>query len=197
MQKTNDGLLKIGENWLNPKKGRVLISEPFASDMIFKKSVVYIVDHSEDSTMGFILNKQVDIEGNPFFRIIGVLPFELSFGGPVAINRILYIHTLGPQVIPNSVEISDGIYLGGDYKAVRDKIDSGEASPKDVRFFLGYAGWSSHQLEQEIKSKFWIVGNLDKETIMDYHSDVWGEAVKKLGGRYKLWENLPSNPQLN
>jgi putative transcriptional regulator len=196
--KTNvESLLKIGENWLNPKKGRVLISEPFASDMIFKKSVVYIVEHSENNTMGFILNKRVNIETNPFFRVIGVLPFELSFGGPVGVNRILFLHTLGLNVIPGSKEIADGIFLGGNYKVVREKLDSGEISDRDVRFFIGCAGWSPKQLENEINSKFWVVGNLDKSIIMDFHSDIWGEAVKSLGGKYALWKNLPEDPSLN
>ena len=192
----SNGLLKIGENWLNPRKGRVLISEPFGSDAIFRKSVVYITEHSDKLTSGFIINKPVGLNNNSFFRLISFMPFDLSFGGPVEINRILFIHTLGSQ-IAGSVEIADGIYFGGDYRTVIKKMESGEASRNDVRFFMGYALWHPKQLENEIKSKYWIVGNLEKDVIMDYNSDTWASAVKNLGGRYSFWQNLPSNPMWN
>ena len=194
---TEESPLKIGDNWLKPQKGRILISEPFAGDFVFKKSVVYIVEHSEQQTMGFILNKPVDMDKNPFFKIIGLLPYELSFGGPVGMNRILYLHTLDSETIPGSKEIFDGIFLGGNYKSVLKLVESGKIGEKDVRFFLGCAVWSPKQLEREIASKFWIVGNLPKDKIMDYNGDVWASAVKQLGGRYKLWEDLPSNPMWN
>ena len=189
------GLLKIGENWLNPKKGRILVSEPFAGDYIFRKSVVYITEHSEKETSGFILNKPAGLD-NPFLRIIGAMPFDISFGGPVAVNRLMFIHTLG-QKVPGSEEISDGIYFGGDFRTVMRLLENGGAAKNDVRFFLGYSGWRSGQLEQEINSKFWIVGSLDRETVMNFETDIWAEAVKSLGGRYRFWQNLPANPIWN
>ena len=193
----NKDLLKIDENWLNPTKGRVLVSEPFASNVIFKRSVVYIIENSAVRTLGFIRNKPVIIKNNPLLDLIMPLPVRLSFGGPVYLDRISCIHTLGNSIIPNSQEIADGVYFGGDCNLVMKKITLGEIPQEQVRFFLGCTAWRPNQLQEEINSKYWIVGNLDKKFIVNYDSNVWAEAVNNLGGHYKLWGNLPINPMWN
>lgn len=190
-------LLKIDQNWLEPQAGRILVSEPYSSDHIFEKSVVLIAEHNEKGTLGFILNKPIMIEANPLLKFFGVFPPNISLGGPLGLNCVISLHSLGPDIIPESKPVSDGIFYGGSYKEILRKIEDGLVSEHDVRFFLGYSSWAPKQLDKEIESKFWIVGNLDRKTIMDYDSDIWAEAVKNLGGHYTMWQNLPSNPIYN
>ena len=45
---------------VDPGIGKILVSEPFLLDSYFKRSVILLGEHSEEGTVGFILNKQTD-----------------------------------------------------------------------------------------------------------------------------------------
>ncbi|MCQ2974238.1 MAG: YqgE/AlgH family protein [Bacteroidales bacterium] len=198
MEKINDhDLLSIDQNWFRPMSGRILISEPFSGAEYFEKAVVYLADYGKQGTVGFILNKPILLNVNPLLSGLAQYPWNLWYGGPVGNDSIYFIHTAGPNIIPGSVPIADGIFWGGDFDLVIKKMESGELSEKSIRFFLGYSGWEEGQLEKEIEKKFWLVGNLDPAIIMNPDADIWKEAVKKMGGRYHVWENLPPDPSMN
>jgi putative transcriptional regulator len=102
-------------------------------------------------------------------------------------------------LIENSIEISDGIYWGGDFEKTISLINQKTISEDDIRFFLGYSGWSSLQLDEELSSKSWIVVvNQYESQIIKKSSDAfWKENMIQLGGNYLLWSNAPENPSLN
>jgi len=68
-----------------------------------------------------------------------------------------------------------------------------------VKFFLGYSGWSNRQLEIEIKEGSWIMFNRELKTkdIFKNSKRIWKEKMLKLGGKYLLWLNAPENPNHN
>ena len=84
--------------------------------------------------------------------------FSVYNGGPVEQDNLYFIHNI-PDVIPNSVEIANGIYWGGDFNITLNLINEGKITKKNIRFFLGYSGWEAHQLENELKENAWIVRN--------------------------------------
>ena len=190
-------LLSIDRNWLQPEAGRILISKPFSGDAYFDKSVVYLTESSDNGFVGFILNKPVLTNISMAHQKNHSGTWNLWFGGPVRSEYVYFIHTAGPEVIPGSIQVADGIYWGGNFNEVSRKIENGEINEKSVRFFLGYSGWENDQLDKEINEKFWIVGKLEPSIIMNTEADIWKEAVKNLGGRYRVWENLPPDPILN
>ncbi|MBR4440508.1 MAG: YqgE/AlgH family protein [Bacteroidales bacterium] len=192
----NIDLLSIDQNWLQPGAGKILISKPFSGEAYFDKSVVYIAKHDEEGSVGFILNKPVLTDIN-IIKHIQNYSWNLWFGGPVQSEFIYFIHTAGKELVPGCLPIAEGIFWGGDFNLVTKLIEKGKISEKSIRFFLGYSGWEKGQLEKEINEKFWIVGKLDTSIIMDTEADTWKEAVKNLGGRYRVWENLPPDPLLN
>jgi putative transcriptional regulator len=128
------------------KQGRVLISEPFLNDTYFKRSVVLLTEHSEEGSIGFVLNKPVDLSVNDVLADFPEIDTEVSIGGPVNTNTIHYIHTLG-DLIPNSVKVLDNLFWGGDFEVIKEMISEGRIKGSEIRFFLGYAGWSPKQLE--------------------------------------------------
>ena len=141
---------------LKPKKGKLLIAEPsLTGDVSFNRSVVLLAEHNDEGSVGFILNKPLNYSMNDLVDEIEV-PFPVFNGGPVEQDNLYFIHKV-PDLIPNSVEISDGIYWGGDFEITVMLVNSGKISQKDIRFFLGYSGWASLQLDQELDSKSWIV----------------------------------------
>lgn len=183
---------------LKPKKGKLLIAEPsLTGDVSFNRSVVLIAEHNEEGSVGFILNKPLDYDISDLVSEISV-PFPVFNGGPVEQDNLYFIHKV-PHLINDSVEISDGIFWGGDFDATIALINNGAITNKDIRFFLGYSGWSSLQLVQELNSKSWIVvkNHYESEIIDKSVNSFWKEKMMELGGDYLLWSNAPENPSLN
>ena len=69
----------------------------------------------------------------------------------------------------------------------------------DIKFFLGYSGWESSQLENELKSNSWVVtNNVYNEKIIDKdYQTFWKEKMLEFGGEYSIWSNAPENPNYN
>lgn len=181
---------------MTPEQGRILISEPLLNDSYFKRSVVLLTEHSENGSVGFVLNKPIDI---PITDVISDFPsfnITLYVGGPVGKDTVHYIHTLG-ELIPNSVHVKDNIYWGGDFEQVKEYIREGLIQPSQIRFFLGYSGWSPKQLEGEIDNNAWLVSEVESSKIMKPDENLWKKILQNLGSHYKSWTNCPENPTLN
>ncbi len=183
---------------LKPKKGKLLIAEPtLTGDVSFNRSVVLLAEHNHEGSVGFILNKPLEYNINDLVSEISI-PFQVYNGGPVEQDNLYFIHKV-PHLIENSTEISNGIYWGGDFEKTIDLINSEVISEEDIRFFLGYSGWASLQLDQELSSKSWVVvrNDYDSSLIQKSSEAFWKEKMIELGGNYLLWSNAPENPNLN
>ncbi len=188
---------KIETNSLAPEKGQVLIAEPFLNDLYFKRSIVLLTEHSEDGTVGFVLNKPVNLRITEIISDFPDFDANISIGGPVNTNTIHYIHTLG-KLIPNSVFVKENLWWGGDFDAVKYLIQKGNIQKEQIRFFLGYSGWMPNQLKGELMQNSWLVGNLDSYKIMNHNMNtLWQDTLKAMGSKYKMWINSPENPSMN
>lgn len=192
----NIDIFKIRTNNVLPKKGRILIAEPFLPGSYFNRSIVFLVEHGSEGTVGFILNKPVDFEVVGFDEEFPNFKERLYVGGPVSNESVYYIHTMG-DLIPNSVKIMDGLFWGGDFDHLKDLIHTGFADNTKVRFFLGYSGWDKDQLKEELDEDSWLVTDISPKIVMQSSEELWKDMVKQLGGKYSLWENFPENPALN
>ncbi|MBT8252336.1 MAG: YqgE/AlgH family protein, partial [Bacteroidia bacterium] len=119
-------------------------------------------------------------------------------GGPVEQDNLYFIHTV-PDYIPNSIEISNGIFWGGDFNTVIEFINKGELNETNVRFFLGYSGWDANQLNDELNSNSWILTEniYDSDIIAKSDNSFWKEKMLELGGEYSFWSNAPEDPSYN
>ena len=181
---------------LAPCKGRIIISEPFLAGNFFGRSTVLLVEHSSDGSVGFILNKPLQAKINELFIMpAGYIP-PLFVGGPVGGDSLFYIHTLGDQ-IEGSSHVKDELYWGGDFEALKMAISSGNVGQGQVKFFVGYSGWSPGQLENEIKENSWLVAEADTKLVMNSDRNFWIESVRNAGGHYETWENFPEDPNSN
>lgn len=183
---------------LKPNKGKLLIAEPsLTGDVSFNRSVVLLAEHNEEGSVGFILNKPLEYLINDLVTEI-TIPFQVYNGGPVEQDNLYFIHKV-PHLIDDSIEISDGIYWGGNFEKTVALINQKIISEDDIRFFLGYSGWSSLQLNQELSSKSWIVvdNEYQSQIIKKSLGAFWREKMMELGGDYLIWSNAPENPNLN
>ncbi|PLX19391.1 MAG: transcriptional regulator [Marinilabiliales bacterium] len=188
--------LNIEHENLAPKQGRILISEPLLSDSYFKRSVVLITEYSDQGAVGFVLNKPVDLPLNEVLADFPDFNAQVYIGGPVAKDTIHFLHTLG-ELVPNSVHVLDNIYWGGNFESLKELIAEGIVESSQVRFFLGYSGWSPNQLEDEIEENAWIVTRVESDKIMSADKDIWKKTLDELGKKYKVWANFPENPAMN
>lgn len=180
------------------KKGHLLIAEPsIIGDLSFNRSVILLADHNAEGSVGFILNKPLK------YTIKDLLPeiqsnFKIYNGGPVEQDNLYFIHNV-PNLIPNSIEISDGIFWGGDFDLTKNLINTGILKKKNIRFFLGYTGWDSEQLENEMQANSWILTNnvYENKILGKASAHFWKEKIVELGGEYLIWSNAPENPILN
>ncbi len=183
---------------LKPKKGNLLIAEPtIIGDLSFNRSVILLADFTTEGSIGFILNKPLE------YALKDLVPdtdsdFKVFNGGPVEQDNLYFIHRI-PELIPNSIEISQGVFWGGDFDVVLSLINEFKIKDKDIRFFLGYSGWEPNQLEHELESNAWVVTeNIYKEEIIEKCCETfWKEKMLELGGEYSIWSNAPENPSYN
>ncbi len=180
-----------------PEKGKFLISEPFLLDPSFKRTVVLLTEHDEEGSVGFVLNRPLDANIND--ALVDFPDFEapLYMGGPVQPDTLHYIHRLGDE-LDNSQEIFEGLYWGGDFEKLKLLIETRHISKNDIRFFIGYSGWDTGQLEDELKWKSWIVAKATMENVFHTNTNqLWKKVLKEMGRNYEVLSNYPEDPRLN
>ena len=181
-----------------PQRGDLLISEPFLPDPNFERSVVYLCEHDENGSFGFVLNQQSQVDLDQVIEEIPEAKTPVYIGGPVERNTLHFLHRT-PELLDSSKEICNGIMWGANFDKLVHLIDTGQIDFNDIRFFVGYSGWSPGQLEEELQSNSWIVfrGAL-KEHVFDFDSkDLWKQVMNQLGGKYRMMSNYPTDPRLN
>lgn len=184
-------------NELEPKVGRLLLAEPFLSEPHFKRSVIFLCEHSEEGSLGFVLNKFSDIKLSDIIDMPEAEAFDIAIGGPVEPESLYFLHTLGKE-IKDSIEIVDGVYMGGDFDQVKFLIKEKLITPEQIRFFIGYSGWSKDQLSDEMKEDAWYVSESKKDFIMNVSSEsLWNEVLENMGTEFKIISNFPESPALN
>ncbi|AXF62098.1 MULTISPECIES: YqgE/AlgH family protein [unclassified Leclercia] len=166
-----------------------LIAMPALQDPIFRRSVVYICEYSEEGAMGIIINKPLEnltVEGileklkiSQDERIPEIrLDKPVMLGGPLAEDRGFILHT--PPGFSSSIRISDNTVV----TTSRDVLETlGTTSqPADVLVALGYASWEKGQLEQEILDNAWLTAPADLNILFKTPiADRWRDAAKLIG----------------
>ena len=170
-----------------PHPGAILVSEPFLREEYFAHAVICLVDYGlEESSMGVVMNRSTayTLQG----LVQGVSRREdvpVFCGGPMSCDRLYYLHTLG-QFIPDSRQVVPGLYIGGDFNAMLDYVNSGLDIDGHIRFFIGY-------------NRVWAVAEPSdpKELLTGADDPYWHRHVRMLGNRFRGWRYHPQNPHAN
>ena len=178
--------------------GNLLLSEPFMLDPNFKRTVVMLCEHIEDGgTVGFILNRPLNVRVCDALVDFDTVTNELYYGGPVSQDTLHYLHRYG-ELIEDSVRITDDIYWGGNFEQIGNLLRAGSIEPANFKFFLGYSGWSPGQLQGEMDEQAWIVTPAQSRYIFDISDKaLWKIVLSDLGGEYRQIVNYPEDPLLN
>jgi len=179
-------------------KGKLLISPKIVTDDIFfNRSVVIVVDHKKSGSLGFILNKKLNYTLNDILDNVDIsLPVYL--GGPVDQDNLFFIHNCN-ELIPNSIYIDYNLFWGGDFKMAISLINNKTINNKNICFYLGYTGWSSGQLDLEMKNNTWVLkdNSYKNKIITKNKKSLWKDYMISFGGDNLIWANSPNNPYLN
>lgn len=164
------------------KRGVLLVASPTLGDPNFRESVVLIVEHGEEGTLGVILNRPTEVllsEVLPDIAALKGTAHRLFAGGPVQPAQLLMLFRLTePQAHARSV--FDGVYMGGTPETLERVI----AQPKPTetfKAFAGSAGWAPGQLAYEMHQGAWAILPPDSAGVFDRKSaTLWRDCIDRL-----------------
>lgn len=179
------------------KAGKVLLAEPFMFDSNFKRSAILLCEHNEEGSVGFIMNKELDMRVDELIGDFPEFDANVSFGGPVQTDTIHYVHNVG-ELLEDSVKILNGVFWGGNFEKLKFLIDSQLVLPENIRFFVGYSGWSEGQLLDEMDFGSWVLANMHSNYMFKSKPQLlWEQIMSNKGDRYSVISQLPEGATWN
>ena len=193
-------MVKLDFTKFKPSQGKLLLSEPFMNDPNFKRTVVLLASHNEEGSVGFVLNRPMELNLGQVIEEFQKNIFPVWDGGPVQRDALFYIHTLG-DAVPDSIPIVGDLCWSGNFETVKALIKGNKIAENEIRLFVGYSGWSAGQLHEEIKRNSWLVAPATIEHVMNAGSStdekLWKDVLKSMGKDYSILANFPENPLWN
>jgi putative transcriptional regulator len=178
-------------------KGQLLLDGGNLRGSFFQRTVILICQHDAEGAFGLVLNRASG--SNAGEMIVADLPDQikslpLHLGGPVQPNALSYLHS--DDFLPDA-NVMPNLSLGHSLDSL---VDLGEsfAPTQKLRLFVGYAGWSPGQLEDEIKRDAWLIHPATLDLVFDASPEqLWQNVLRKKGGKYRLLAETPDDPSLN
>ncbi len=179
--------------------GRLLVATPLLEDPNFRRTVVLILDHSDDGAMGLVLNRPMDLEVSSVladWQPHVTSPGRLFQGGPVALDS-----ALGLVGVPGDDDAPVGVrrILGSlglvDLDTPPEVVVGGVAG---VRIFAGHSGWEPDQVEDEIGEGAWYVVDAEaRDPFSDAPQDLWRAVLRRQRGDLAFLSSFPEDPGAN
>lgn len=177
--------------------GTILLSEPFMMDPNFKRAAVLLVDHTKDGSIGFVLNQESDVRVNELIKDFPEFDAPVYIGGPVGRDTVHYLHRRG-DLLEESDSVIKGIWWGGDFERLKFLIRQELISPGDIRFFVGYSGWSKDQLEEEMAHGTWVTAAMDPNYLFKSSSDtLWSQVMDHKGNAFSVIADMDDEVKFN
>ncbi len=183
---------------MNNLTGSLLIASPKLPDPNFYRSVVFIVEHSEQGALGVILNRESDTS---LRRVWENIPDSicrskrhLHIGGPVE-GPLMALH---PDSELDGVEVIPDVYFSSEKSTLEALVAQRE---KPFRIFSGYAGWGTGQLDGELLAGGWLTTSANRQHIFADHRDLWQQITHAIGAeitnRALKIRHQPTDPRDN
>jgi putative transcriptional regulator len=177
-------------------RGQLLIAGPALLDPNFWRTVVLVVEHSDDGAFGLVLNRPSETtvgEAVPEITELADSDEILFIGGPVQPSAVI--------VLGRFEDPGDAVLLAFDDVGVLGAGPSPEelsAGLIAARAFVGHAGWGPGQLDDELERGDWILDTARLEDAFCSEPEaLWSSVLARKGGRYALLARMPPDPSLN
>ncbi len=180
-----------------PATGRILLSEPFLADPNFVHSVILLVRHDAEGSVGFTINHKSETQLNEILEDFPEVDAPVYIGGPVSNESLFYLHGIGDK-LTGSIKIQEGLYWGGDFEELKNLLAAGKVNLDEFIFLVGYSGWEKEQLEGELAQHSWIVTDISTQTVFsNNYETIWNELLTNFNKAFKIVSNFPEDPSLN
>jgi putative transcriptional regulator len=182
-------------------RGRLLVATPDLREPNFARSVVLMLEHSDEGALGIVLNRPTDVrvaDALPDWADVCAAPACLFIGGPVQPDAVIAVGRIAaPAATREPVPVPDGFTELYDGLGTVD-LDATSAAFASVRVFVGYAGWAPGQLEGELAGGGWIVvDRTDGDVDGPSPSDLWRHVLRRQPGRTAIFALAPDDPSVN
>ncbi len=160
-----------------------LVAVPQLGDRQFLRSVIFLIEHNAQGSMGLVINKPGSLSFGDFFgsqnmTYTGDPQALLCEGGPVQPERAFLLHS-GPPVGPESEEVVRGLQLSYSMESLGVLA---QRPPDHFRVYLGYTGWGPGQLAEELSVGAWLVGDADPRYVFHQNAQlVWEASLRNMG----------------
>jgi len=167
--------------------GKLLVAMPGIGDSRFDRSVIYVCSHSDDGTIGLIVNKtDPDLRFSELLSDLGIASdkrvreLRVHIGGPVENGRGFVLHSADFAAEVGTLKVDETVSLSSTTE-ILDELAAGRG-PASAMFALGYSGWGPMQVESEIAANGWLVGEATPDILFGRANDLkWGAVLKALG----------------
>ncbi|MCL4109178.1 UNVERIFIED_CONTAM: hypothetical protein GTU68_028359 [Idotea baltica] len=178
-------------------KGSVLLAEPFSLDHNFRRTAVVLTEHHKEGSVGFIMNKAMDVQVSGLLSDFPDFEGKVFYGGPVATDSLHFLHNVG-DLLEDSMPVTNGVYWGGDFEKLKFLISAKVIKEDNIRFYLGYSGWSSGQLREELEYGAWVPAEFDANYLFKSSADLlWEQIMTNQGDVYSVIAKMPDNVNWN
>ena len=181
---------------MDSARGKLLIAGPTLLDPNFWRTVVLVIEHTEDGALGLVLNRPSETtvgEAVPGLENLVELDEQLFIGGPVQPSSVI---VLAEFEDPGDAALLsfDGIGVLGTDASVQEQ----RADLKEARAFVGHAGWGPGQLDSELERDDWILEPARREdAFASEPRELWTLVLTRKGGSYALVARMPPDPSVN
>jgi putative transcriptional regulator len=181
---------------MDAARGQLLIAGPSLLDPNFWRTVVLIVEHSDEGALGVVLNRPSETtvgEAVPQLEELVDGSERIFIGGPVQPSSVIVLAQFEDPGEAALVAFEDvGVLATG------SSIEEVAAGVRRSRAFVGHAGWGPGQLDAELERGDWILEPARHEdAFSDQPSDQWPTVLTRKGGRYALLARMPADPSVN
>jgi putative transcriptional regulator len=173
-----------------------LIAGPTLEDPNFWRTVVLIVEHSDEGALGLVLNRPSQStvgEAVPQLVTVTDAEDEVLVGGPVGQEAVIVLADFeDPDAAALIAFDSVGVLAGG---SPDDDLGLGV---RRARVFAGHSGWGPGQLDSELERGDWILEPAQyADAFTAEPTELWTEVLQRKGGSYALVARMPVDPTLN
>ncbi|HEX4145342.1 MAG TPA: YqgE/AlgH family protein [Pirellulales bacterium] len=182
-------------------EGQMLVAALALRDPNFHRSVVLIVKHSEEGTLGLVVNRPSGTKIAEIWDQVSSAPCHVDqpihTGGPIQ-GPLMALHSAPAW---SEIEIVSGLYFTAARESLEQIVSATEPEmPHSVKFFVGYSGWGPGQLEAELDSGAWLTIAASQQHVFA-PEDPWQALTRQIGGSQLLAslgiKHVPSDPRLN
>jgi putative transcriptional regulator len=180
-------------------KGNLLIASPMLRDPNFFHSVVLLIQHDENGSLGLVLNRPLDVTVQAAWKQLSESPCEidgkLNRGGPCNEGLLMALHT---DIEIADIQVLDGVHFSTAKEAIEQIVSHSQST---VRLFFGYAGWSPGQLESEIAGGSWLLTPAASQHVFEPRDELWESLTRKIShDSLRQWIDpkiVPDDPTVN